>query len=72
MQVSIAAVAVRWVLQQPSVGGAILGMRLGHTGNSNSNPTLFREPLTLNLLSRLCFFSFTAHLRKSGYILEVI
>ena len=27
---SIANVAVRWVLQQPAVGSALLGMRLGH------------------------------------------
>ena len=28
---TIANVAVRWVIQQPAVGGAIVGMRLGHT-----------------------------------------
>jgi len=28
-QVSIANVAVRWVLEQPAVGGAIVGVRFG-------------------------------------------
>ena len=30
LKVTIAAVAIRWVLQQPAVGACILGMRLGY------------------------------------------
>jgi aryl-alcohol dehydrogenase-like predicted oxidoreductase len=33
--VTIANVAVRWVLQQQAVGAALLGMRLGHTASSH-------------------------------------
>lgn len=39
--VSIANVAVRWVLQQKAVGGAIVGVRLGLTDHVQDNRRLF-------------------------------
>jgi aryl-alcohol dehydrogenase-like predicted oxidoreductase len=36
-QVTIASVAVRWVLDRPAVGGAILGRRLGLTDHRDDN-----------------------------------
>eukprot|EP00612_Vaucheria_litorea_P003054 CAMPEP_0171469310 /NCGR_PEP_ID=MMETSP0945-20130129/11206_1 /TAXON_ID=109269 /ORGANISM="Vaucheria litorea, Strain CCMP2940" /LENGTH=146 /DNA_ID=CAMNT_0011998425 /DNA_START=659 /DNA_END=1099 /DNA_ORIENTATION=+ len=38
---SIANVAVRWVLDQPSVGAAIVGTRLGYTDHTSSNRKTF-------------------------------
>jgi aryl-alcohol dehydrogenase-like predicted oxidoreductase len=34
-EITVANVAVRWVLQQQAVGAALLGMRLGHTAKSH-------------------------------------
>lgn len=40
--VSIAAVAVRWVLDRPAVAGAILGRRLGLTDHRDDDQQIFR------------------------------
>ncbi|CAM9251384.1 unnamed protein product [Chrysoparadoxa australica] len=39
--VSIANVAVRWLIEQPAVGGAIVGARLGYTDHINDTTKVF-------------------------------
>ena len=40
-RVSVANVAVRWVLQQPAVGAVIIGSRLGLSTNTDDNARVF-------------------------------
>ena len=51
--VSIANVAVRWVLQQKAVGGAIVGIRLGYTEHVKDNQRLFSFALDDEDLERI-------------------
>lgn len=47
LQVSIPNVAVRWVLEQPAVGGAIVGVRFGLKGKEHldDNSAVFKFAL---------------------------
>ncbi len=52
-QVSIANVATRWVLQQESVGGVILGVRFGLTEHNKSNARTFSFKLDDDDMARI-------------------
>jgi aryl-alcohol dehydrogenase-like predicted oxidoreductase len=51
--VGIATVAIRWVLDRPAVGGAILGRRLGLTDHRNDNVGVFGVKLDGEDLARI-------------------
>ena len=52
-QVSIANVATRWVLQQESVGGVILGVRFGLTEHNKNNAKTFGFKLDDDDMARI-------------------
>jgi diketogulonate reductase-like aldo/keto reductase len=68
-QVSVANVGVRWVLDQPAVGGAIVGCRFGLKGKSHIDDTrrVFEFELTEEDKERI-----RAVTRRSRDLLQVI
>jgi aryl-alcohol dehydrogenase-like predicted oxidoreductase/enamine deaminase RidA (YjgF/YER057c/UK114 family) len=52
-RVSIAAVSLRWVLEQPAVGAAIVGARLGESEHRSSNSSVFSFALDAQDHARL-------------------
>mmetsp|Transcript_12635 Transcript_12635/g.16594 ORF Transcript_12635/g.16594 Transcript_12635/m.16594 type:complete len:423 (-) Transcript_12635:284-1552(-) len=52
-KVSIANVGVRWVLQQPAVGGAIVGVRLGYSEHIADTKKLFNFALDIEDLVKI-------------------
>ena len=61
-RVSIAAVSLRWVLEQPAVGAAIVGARLGQSEHRSSNLSVFGFALDAQDHARLeAAFAQTRH-----------
>jgi aryl-alcohol dehydrogenase-like predicted oxidoreductase len=52
-RVSLSNIAVRWVLDQPAVGGAIVGVRLGLTQHVEDNKRIFSFKLDTDDMARI-------------------
>lgn len=66
-QVSIANVAVRWVLEQQAVGGAIIGLRAGISNHAEENARVFQFELSAQDKADIA-----AVLKKGNNLMQVI